>query len=189
MVSTNSSSAIPAIYAAGAPLLKSKFYEAFAPGMPSSFTTNDKLYRSKKQILSTAFAPRKLESMEPLIRQHIDTFCETIATAGKVDIAVMLGSLSIDVLSDLCFGKSFNTLHNMRERDRILEAMEMSVQLVIRVSIPLLQPPAHKLTYLQEGTMHKWPRVIWKVFHSKEKVIKRGYVYQVCLSSCHLTIR
>ncbi|KAJ5383808.1 Cytochrome P450 E-class group I [Penicillium concentricum] len=186
MVSTNSSSAIPAIYAAGAPALKSPFYGAFAPGMPSSFTTNDKLYRNKKQILSAAFAPRKLESMEPLIRQHIDTFCETIATAGKVDIAVMLGSLSIDVLSDLCFGKCFNTMNNVQERDRILEAMEKSVELVIRVSTPQLQPRAHKLTSLQEGTMHKWPRAVWKVLHSKEKVMKRGYVYQVCLSCSRL---
>ncbi|KAJ5506599.1 Cytochrome P450 E-class group I [Penicillium expansum] len=161
MVSTNSSSAIPAIYSANAPALKSAFYEAFAPGMPSSFTTNDKIYRQKKQILSAAFAPRKLEAMEPLIRLHIDTFCEKIASAGKVDIAVMLGALSIDVLSDLCFGKSFDTLNNEPERDRILEAMEKSVELVIR-----------------EGTMHKWPRAIWKVLHSKEKVIKRGYVYQ-----------
>lgn len=139
MVSTNSSSAIPAIYSANAPALKSAFYEAFAPGMPSSFTTNDKIYRQKKQILSAAFAPRKLEAMEPLIRLHIDTFCEKIASAGKVDIAVMLGALSIDVLSDLCFGKSFDTLNNEPERDRILEAMEKSVELVIRVNRPLLQ--------------------------------------------------
>ncbi|KAJ5513437.1 Cytochrome P450 E-class group I [Penicillium fimorum] len=161
MVSTNSSSAISAIYGAGAPVLKSGFYRAFAPGMPSSFTTNDKLYRNKKQILSAAFAPRKLESMEPLIRTHIDTFCEKIATSGNVDIAVMLGSLSIDVLSDLCFGKCFDTLNNVEERGRILEAMEKSVELVIR-----------------EGTMHKWPRAVWKVLHSQEKVKKRGYVYQ-----------
>ncbi|OQE05742.1 hypothetical protein PENVUL_c022G04779 [Penicillium vulpinum] len=129
--------------------------------MPSSFTTNDKIYRQKKQILSAAFAPRKLEAMEPLIRLHIDTFCETIAAAGKTDIAAMLGALSIDVLSDLCFGKCFDTLKNEPERDRILEAMEKAVELVIR-----------------EGTMHKWPRAVWKVLHSKEKMIKRGYVYQ-----------
>lgn len=103
--------------------------------MPSSFTTNDKIYKQKKQILSAAFAPRKLEIMEPLIRLHIDIFCEKIATAENVDIAVMLGALSIDVLSDLCFGKCFDTLQNEPERDRILEAMENSVQLVIRVSI------------------------------------------------------
>ncbi|KAL2701816.1 hypothetical protein AAEP93_006114 [Penicillium crustosum] len=166
MVSTNSSSAIPAIYSANAPALKSGFYEAFAPGMPSSFTTNDKIYRQKKQILSAAFAPRKLEAMEPLIRLHIDAFCERIAEARNVDIAVMLGALSIDVLSDLCFGKSFETLNNESERDRILEAMEKSVELVIR-----------------EGTMHKWPRAIWKVLHSKEKVIKRGYVYQKAIGA------
>ncbi|OQE39382.1 hypothetical protein PENCOP_c007G07340 [Penicillium coprophilum] len=160
-VSTNSSSAITAIYSANAPVLKSPFYEAFAPGMPSSFTTNDKIYKQKKQILSAAFAPRKLEIMEPLIRLHIDTFCEKIAAAGSVDIAVMLGALSIDVLSDLCFGKCFDTLKNESERDRILEAMEHSVQLVIR-----------------EGTMHNWPRAIWKVLHSKESMIKRGYVFQ-----------
>lgn len=105
--------------------------------MPSSFTTNDNIYKQKKQILSAAFAPRKLEIMEPLIRQHIDTFCEKIAASGNIDIAVMLGALSIDVLSDLCFGKCFETLKNEQERDRILEAMENSVQLVIRVSIDL----------------------------------------------------
>lgn len=137
VISTNSASAIPAIYSASAPVLKSPFYEAFAPGMPSSFTTNDNIYKQKKQILSAAFAPRKLEIMEPLIRQHIDTFCEKIAASGNIDIAVMLGALSIDVLSDLCFGKCFETLKNEQERDRILEAMENSVQLVIRVSIDL----------------------------------------------------
>jgi hypothetical protein len=73
--------------------------------------------------------------MEPLIRLHIDTFCEKIAAAGNVDIGVMLGALSIDVLSDLCFGKCFDTLKNEPERDRILEAMENSVQLVIRLGI------------------------------------------------------
>lgn len=137
MVSTNTSQAIPAIYSANAPILKSDFYQAFAPGMPSSFTTNDKIYKQKKQILSSSFAPRKLEGMEPLIRLHVEKFCEVIAAAGNVDIAVMFGALSMDVLSDLCFGQSFETLTNGPERDRILEAMEKSVQLVIRVSKPL----------------------------------------------------
>ncbi|KAJ5468480.1 hypothetical protein N7475_006232 [Penicillium sp. IBT 31633x] len=161
MVSTNTSQAIPAIYSAHAPVLKSGFYQAFAPGMPSSFTTNDKIYKQKKQILSSSFAPRKLEATEPLIRLHVDKFCEIIAAAKNVDIAVMLGALSMDVLSALCFGQSFDTLADEPERDRILEAMEQSVQLVIR-----------------EGTMHKWPRAIWKFLHAKEDVKKRGYVYQ-----------
>lgn len=37
--------------------------------------------------------------------------------------------------------------------------------------------------------MHKWPRAIWKVLHSKEKVIKRGYVYKVRLFHCHFSTR
>lgn len=76
--------------------------------------------------------------MEPLIRLHIDEFCDTVAAAGEVDMAVVLGALSIDVLSDLCFGQSFCTLKDEPERDRILEAMEKSVQMVIKVSKSLL---------------------------------------------------
>ncbi|BCS26853.1 uncharacterized protein APUU_51564S [Aspergillus puulaauensis] len=104
--------------------------------------------------------------MEPLIRLHIDEFCDIVGTAGEVDIAVVLGALSIDVLSDLCFGQSFCTLKDEPERDRILEAMEKSVQMVIR-----------------EGSMHRWPRAIWKVLHSKKDVITRGYVYQKAIGA------
>lgn len=121
--------------------------------MPSSFTTNDKIYKQKKQILSSSFAPRKLEATEPLIRLHVDKFCEIIAAAKNVDIAVMLGALSMDVLSALCFGQSFDTLADEPERDRILEAMEQSVQLVIRVSKPLLCSQARGTDFF-EGRNH-----------------------------------
>ncbi|OBT65012.1 hypothetical protein VE03_05239 [Pseudogymnoascus sp. 23342-1-I1] len=166
VVSANTTEALSAIYLAKAPVLKSGFYNAFAPGFPSSFTTNDKEYRQKKQILSPAFAPRKLEAMEPLIRFHIDMFCKNIEAAGQVDLDVMLGALSIDILSDLCFGKCFDTLNNEKERDLILEGMEKSVQMV-----------------LKEGTMHRWPKVIWNYVHSKGDVVKRKYVYQKAIGA------
>lgn len=134
-MSANTTEALSAIYLTKTPVLKSGFYNAFAPGFPSSFTTNDKEYRQKKQILSPAFAPRKLEAMEPLIRFHIETFCKNIAAAGQVDLDVMLGALSMDILSDLCFGKCFDTLNNEKERDLILEGMEKSVQMVLKVRL------------------------------------------------------
>lgn len=180
MVSADTSEALSAIYSAKAPVLKSGFYNAFAPGFPSSFTTNDKEYRQKKQILSPAFAPRKLEVMEPLIRFHIDVFCKNIAAAGQVDLDVMLGALSIDILSDLCFGKCFDTLNDEKERALILECMEKSVQMVLKVRY--FSAFGHRfmqLNSLKEGVMHRWPRGIWDYIHSKEDIVKRKYVYQV----------
>jgi cytochrome P450 len=186
-VSANTTEALSAIYLAKAPVLKSGFYNAFAPGFPSSFTTNDKEYRQKKQILSPAFAPRKLEAMEPLIRHHIETFCRNIAAAGQVDLDAMLGALSMDILSDLCFGKCFDTLNNEKERDLILEGMEKSVQMVLKVSFSRLWPRLTQLNDFKEGTMHRWPKGIWDYIHSKEDVVKRKYVYQVCLYISHNT--
>lgn len=130
----NTASGVKAIYHGQAPVIKGPFYDGFAPEHPSSFSANGEIYKNKKKVLLPAFAPSKLQAYEKHIRTYIDEFCNHLATQKEVDLSKSLSGLTVDILSDLCFGKSLDLMGDNGRCEKMLNALEAGLRLTITVS-------------------------------------------------------
>ncbi|KAK1474762.1 isotrichodermin C-15 hydroxylase [Colletotrichum cuscutae] len=115
----NTTEGFPKVYSATSPIDKSPFYQSFTPGFQSSFSSMGHAYKEKKSILSQAFAQKKLDAMEPAFMEHIWKLCEVMKSQAKVNLDDCLSALTVDILSDVCFGETFDLLHNPTEKANI----------------------------------------------------------------------
>ena len=143
-ISFNSAIALQDIYGVKANVRKSDFYTAFpaSKGAWSTHSAIDKnLHARKRRVLSHGFSDAALRGLQPHILHSIRKFCNTIgevpAGANKSmittedwsaakDLAEWINYMSYDVLGDICYGKSFETLEKEENR--------FAVQLVARSS-------------------------------------------------------
>lgn len=112
----NSPSTHHAIYSAKANVKKGKYYNVYPRNRNHLATWNvtDRTQQVKKRrVLSNAFSERAVRSAEQFVIRHVDRWCELlIQGAGNSwskprNIARWSEFLVFDVLTDLCFGKSF----------------------------------------------------------------------------------
>ena len=113
---TNSPSAHQAIYSAKANVRKGDFYHVWPrkDGQWSTWNVTDRVQHVwKRKVLSNAFSERAVRSAEQFIIRHVDRWCELLLQdAGNNwskprNIARWSEFLVFDILTDLCFGKSF----------------------------------------------------------------------------------
>lgn len=113
---TNSPSAHQAIYSARANVMKGKFYHVWpkkADELSTWNVTDRAQHVWKRKILSNAFSDRAVRSAEQYIIRHVDRSCELLLQdAGNSwskpkNIAPWSDFLVFDILTDLCFGRSF----------------------------------------------------------------------------------
>ena len=113
---TNSPSAHHAIYSAKANVRKGDFYHVWPrkDGQLSTWNVTDRAQHVwKRKVLSNAFSDRAVRSAEQFIIRHVDRWCELLLQdAGNSwskprNIARWSEFLVFDILTDLCFGKSF----------------------------------------------------------------------------------
>lgn len=83
-----------------------------------SWSTVDKLdHAGKRRVLNHAFSEKALRSSEAFIVQHVDRWCELLLETDGAsdgwskprDMAHWCDYLILDILGDLCFGKTFDS--------------------------------------------------------------------------------
>ena len=113
---TNSPSAHQAIYSAKANVMKGEYYHIWpkTEGELNTWNVTDRAKHVwKRRVLSNAFSDRAVRSAEQYIIRHVDRSCELLLhNAGNSwskprNIAPWSEFLVFDILTDLCFGKSF----------------------------------------------------------------------------------
>ena len=138
-LSFNSAEALQTIYGFKANQRKADFYHAF-PVMPGAYSTHsavDKaLHARKRRVLSQAFSENAMNSLEKYILGVVRSLCDNIGAApqnsspGSIsaekpqasrwsaprNIAEWANYMSYDVLGELCYGQSFNTIERPDNR-------------------------------------------------------------------------
>lgn len=84
--------------------------------------------------MSHAFAQKKLDEMESTFMEHTRKLCHIMATREAVELDECLSALTIDILSDVCFGETFDLLRNPEEKTRISKGLEYAAKFVSLVS-------------------------------------------------------
>lgn len=140
-VSVNSEQGLHKIFSGSSPIEKSPFYKAFAPGFPSSFAAVGDAFKQKKSILSHAFAQKKLDAMEVTFMEHTMKLYEAMVAQKVVDLDQALSALTIDILSDVCFGETFDLIHNPAEKARVSDGLVQAAKWVSLVSSAPKRPP------------------------------------------------
>lgn len=88
-----------------------------SPG--SSFETiGHDLHRLRRNAINPFFSKRSIVAMEPLIKEKISllshNFHANFANSTPVNLRVAFSSLTLDVISDYCYGKSFGALEDKK---------------------------------------------------------------------------
>ena len=133
-ISFNTNVALNQIYGFKSNVRKSQFYSAFpaVKGVWSTHSAIDKaMHARKRRVLSHAFSDTALKGLQPHILSVIRTFTDAIgdfpARAGfgekkeqtwstPKDMALWSSYMSYDVLGDICYGESFDTLEKPDNR-------------------------------------------------------------------------
>ncbi|KAJ4297345.1 hypothetical protein N0V88_004263 [Collariella sp. IMI 366227] len=129
-VSVDTVEGLDKIYSATAPIDKSPFYQSFTPGFKSSFSSTGFVFKEKKSILAQAFAQRKLDAMESSFMHHIKNLCQVLKVDKQAELDESLSALTIDILSDVCFGETFDLLHHPEEKKKITKGLEDASEFV-----------------------------------------------------------
>lgn len=129
-VSVNTDDGLQKVFSATSPIDKSPFYKAFAPGFDTSFAAVGQAFKEKKSILSHAFAQKRLDAMETAFMEHTRKLCRVMATREEVELDDCLSALTIDILSYVCFGETFDLLRNPAEKTRISKGLEHAAKFI-----------------------------------------------------------
>ncbi len=135
-VSVDTVEGLTKIFSATAPIDKSPFYQSFTPGFKSSFSSTGSVFKEKKSILARAFSQKKLDAMESSFMHHTKTLCQVLKTDGRAELDEILSALTIDILSDVCFGDTFDLLHHPEEKKKITKGLEHASEYVALVRRP-----------------------------------------------------
>jgi cytochrome P450 len=87
-------------------------------GSPHSiFETNTHdLHRLRRGALNPFFSKRSIVSIEPIINDKIARLCalfrQQLSSQRPVELRLAFSSLTIDIISNYCFGESWNCLEN-----------------------------------------------------------------------------
>jgi hypothetical protein len=123
-VSFNTSTALHTIYGnRRAPVAKGHFYTTIRASGHNTATTfstaNEVQYTFKRRILSCAFSEKAIQDYEQHVSANIDKWLDCLG-AGPVDnegwtkegknVSQWINYLTMDILTDLAYGKSFNLL-------------------------------------------------------------------------------
>ena len=130
-LSINSNTALQEIYGPKANVEKSAVYSVFSGffglGTNSHSLINKDQHSRKRNILAQSLSDSAIKSMEGLIIENVQTFCEGLEKEGTSlvikgqtpdekgwspsrDMGDWFSYLSVDVVGQLCFGKRFQCL-------------------------------------------------------------------------------
>ena len=124
-----SAKAVHDIYDRKANVIKTGFTDASLATNPHYHTQslNDRqLHAKRRRLLANAFSEKALQNLEPFIIDRVQAFCNIMGEAKTVadpvpsekdtnwskarDISDWANNLTLDILGELCFGKTFGAL-------------------------------------------------------------------------------
>lgn len=133
-ISINSNVALHDIYGFRSNVRKAQFYSAF-PATKGSWSTHSAIDRAmharKRRVLSQGFSDTAMKGLQPHILGVIRTFTEAVGDyqgrnvfgekkqqtwSTPKDMAVWANYMSYDVLGDICYGESFETIERPDNR-------------------------------------------------------------------------
>lgn len=135
-ISINSNVALSEIYGFKANVRKAHFYSTF-PAQKGAWSTHSAIDKSlharKKRVLSQAFSESAMRGLQPHILSVIRTFTDAIGDflpqvslgsektavqewSTPKDMGLYANYMSYDVLGDICYGESFDTLESSKNR-------------------------------------------------------------------------
>ena len=159
-VSINTNTALQTIYSFKANVRKANFYSVF-PATKGSWSTHsaiDKnLHARKRRVLSQAFSDSAMRGLQPHILEVIETFCCAVGDyppgtdlekkekkqqdswSKPKDMASWANYMSYDVLGDICYGASFDTLTRSDNRFAIKLVQTSSRFHYLTAQMPVLK--------------------------------------------------
>ena len=83
-------------------------------------------HRKRRQPLSTFFSKRNIQNLEKtLVRRKVLELCDSLAEARQssaiVNLIVTMSALTMDVISEYCFGEDIDTLRDPALAEEWLE--------------------------------------------------------------------
>ncbi|KAK2792149.1 hypothetical protein FQN52_003917 [Onygenales sp. PD_12] len=100
-------------------------------GAPTSTSTtvDHDLHRQRRAAINPSFSKRAVVGLEPKVQQKVDTLCErfeALARTGEpVRLDVAYGALTTDVITEYCFGYTYNYLLEPDFKLEWKESMDM----------------------------------------------------------------
>ncbi|KAL9013190.1 MAG: hypothetical protein Q9173_002100 [Seirophora scorigena] len=148
-LSFNSDTAYHDIYGTKANTRKGDYYEYLTLSIKIFSTLDHREATRKRRTCAQGFTDRSLKTLEPFILSNIDLFCNRmmIAETNGVhfftgtdwstprDIAYWTHRLSFDIIGDICYGRSFETLTSTKNVfilqliNRVSKIMYISTQM------------------------------------------------------------
>ena len=115
-VSTCEPGAIMPIYGTTSRFVKTEFYTYQLRGIPELFTMSDqKQHAQRRRLLAHVFSMTTIKEYEPVISGHTRSCMDHIEDEGlsgrTSNLYDWFHYLSMDIICDLCFGTTFNMLH------------------------------------------------------------------------------
>jgi cytochrome P450 len=123
---------------------------------PSTHAMSDReIHAGRRRILSQCFSESALKGQEPYVLQTVQRLISLLATpdddngnqkeqgwSSPIDMATYSGNFALDVLGELCFGKSFQALGHSRHfaLSAMTEASQKALALGAIPNIELLVP-------------------------------------------------
>lgn len=101
-------------------ILTKRRYSWFTAGAGSPYSTfgtsSHDVHRVRRSAINAFFSKRTITSVEPLIKEKINNLCQLFAkqvgTGQAVGAHVVYFALTIDIISDYCFGSDYGCLHD-----------------------------------------------------------------------------
>ena len=156
-LSFNRNDALQTIYGFKSNVQKAHFYSAFpaAKGAWSTHSAIDRpLHARKRRVLSQAFSDNAVRGLSPHILSVIRTFIERIGDGTNSepngekkdlgwstpkDMAEWANYMSYDVLGDICYGQSFDTLERSDNRFAMHMVAQSSRFHYLNAQMPVLK--------------------------------------------------
>ncbi|KAL3451492.1 cytochrome P450 [Aspergillus insuetus] len=118
-ISINTYTGMSGVYSTRANVVKADAYSIMSASrhMPSTISSIDKKqHAAKRKVLARLFTEKALKGVEDRVLSHVDTFCASLRAGTEAgggvarDIAAWSDYLTLDIISDLCYGEAFGLL-------------------------------------------------------------------------------
>ncbi|KAG5759689.1 hypothetical protein H9Q72_012181 [Fusarium xylarioides] len=117
-------------------------------------------HRIQRKSLSYAFSPQALRKTESVVSHYVDQFVQRLGQHGGpksagVDASTVYNWLTFDIIADLTFGKSFNSILDWKSSVWVSLLLEFTNHLTLLPVINRLSIPSFVLSILMPTSLRR----------------------------------